>query len=358
MLTSKSELKLLNKLNKLNTLEDFGNAWAGLFTGLDEVLMFDEEEMLSSEIEKELFLPVIRASDPNKNSYATPSKYVIYPYKSEDDKTIVLNLEELKSKFPKGYEYLLKNKDILQKRKDSRKTFKDRSDWYALTRFGRKSVYEQLKIVSPGEVKEHRFSLDSSKSGFSCARVFAITNTEIDLRFLTIILNSSLIKFYIQRNSSAKAGGYFSYSSKVLNSVPLIVENEVSFIEAFKIISSIKQEFDGVVFLFLNYIEKKYSLTKLSNKLQNWQDLDFGAFIKELNKAIKATNKLREKEGQTLVAALTKTDEFEWLDLFEQNKKKAQELQVQIDSIEQQIDTMVYELYGLNKEEIKIVENA
>ncbi len=109
---------------------------------------------------------------------------------------------------------------------------------------------------------------------------------------------------------------------------------------------------------FLRYLTSKFSLIKLSRKLENWQDLDFGEFIKELNKAIKATNKLRDKEGQAPVAVLTKTDEFEWLDLFEQNKKKAQDLQSQINTLEQQIDTMVYELYGLSDEEIRIVENG
>ena len=109
---------------------------------------------------------------------------------------------------------------------------------------------------------------------------------------------------------------------------------------------------------FQQYIFSTLTLVKISRKLENWQDLDFGAFIKELNKAIKATNKVREAEGQTPVASLTKTDEFEWLHLFEQNKKKAQDLQAQTNKIEQQIDAMVYELYGSNRKEIKIIENS
>ena len=92
--------------------------------------------------------------------------------------------------------------------------------------------------------------------------------------------------------------------------------------------------------------------------MENWQKIDSTEFIIELNKAIKTSNKQREKENQKLINILTKTDEFEWLDLFEKNKKKAQELQSQIDSIEQQIDAMAYELYGLSEDEIRIVENG
>lgn len=53
----------------------------------------------------------------------------------------------------------------------------------------------------------------------------------------------------------------------------------------------------------------------------------------------------------------SKEEEFEWLDLFEENKTKAQTLKYQIETTEKAIDAMVYELYGLSEEEIKIVEN-
>ena len=55
---------------------------------------------------------------------------------------------------------------------------------------------------------------------------------------------------------------------------------------------------------------------------------------------------------------LTKKEEFEWMDLFEENKKKALELKAEIDRTYKEIDAMVYELYGLTEEEIKIVENS
>ncbi|APQ18618.1 hypothetical protein [Maribacter hydrothermalis] len=59
-----------------------------------------------------------------------------------------------------------------------------------------------------------------------------------------------------------------------------------------------------------------------------------------------------------IITALTRKDEFGWLDLFEENKQKAQALQTQISQTDTAIDTMVYKLYGLKYEEIKIVENS
>jgi len=113
---------------------------------------------------------------------------------------------------------------------------------------------------------------------------------------------------------------------------------------------------------FQFFFSSQYKLEKLPRKLENWYELKFGEFIKELNKSIKANNKLLEKAAKeagfqaVLVDILTKKDEFEWMSFFEENKKKAQDLQTQINATEREIDQMVYELYGLTEEEIKIVE--
>lgn len=109
---------------------------------------------------------------------------------------------------------------------------------------------------------------------------------------------------------------------------------------------------------FQNYLLSQFPIEKLSKKLQNWHELDFGEFIKELNKAINAANRERRKNEQPEIPTLTKKDEFEWMDLFEDNKKETVALQTQINQLDHQIDQMVYELYGLTEEEIAIVENS
>ena len=76
--------------------------------------------------------------------------------------------------------------------------------------------------------------------------------------------------------------------------------------------------------------------------------MSFVDFIKELNKAIKTA------KG----TPLTKKDEFEWMELFEDNKKKALALKAEIEKTDKEIDQMVYALYGLTEEEIKIICDA
>ncbi len=223
ILKSQNGIDLLKKLEAFPKLQSIGKCWAGLFTGLDKVLMFDSKEIRKIDIETELLLPIIRAQDCEKYLCNKPSKYVIYPYKINNGRTVLLSENELREKFPRGYNYLINNKTLLANRKDSRKNLNDINSWFRLTRFGQKNIFEKPKIVSPGEVKSHKFCIDNSKAGFSCARVFAITidNDKYDLYSIVAILNSSLLKYFIQSKASLKAGGYYSYSSKILNNVPI-----------------------------------------------------------------------------------------------------------------------------------------
>jgi len=46
------------------------------------------------------------------------------------------------------------------------------------------------------------------------------------------------------------------------------------------------------------------------------------------------------------------------MELFEENKKKVLEIKTQIDQTQNEIDRMVYALYGLTEEEVQIVENS
>ena len=147
----------------------------------------------------------------------------------------------------------------------------------------------------------------------------------------------------------------------MLSQLPFVEPNEKTIFSVEETYDKVSQQIKQLVLIkskFIKYVFHKFDKFILSRKLQNWNELEFGDFIKELNKAIKTSNKQRLKDGLQEVPELTKKDEFEWLDLFEENKQKAQTLQTQITQTDKEIDAMVYELYGLTEDEIAIVENS
>ncbi len=55
---------------------------------------------------------------------------------------------------------------------------------------------------------------------------------------------------------------------------------------------------------------------------------------------------------------LSLAEEAEWMAYFNEQKSKAQALQADITRLDRDIDALVYELYGLTEEEIRIVEGG
>lgn len=92
-----------------------------------------------------------------------------------------------------------------------------------------------------------------------------------------------------------------------------------------------------------SFIIGSFVIDKLSNKLQAFYNYDFKTFIAELKK---------EK------VKLSLAEQDEWEEYLESYTKEINELQSQIIATEKEIDQMVYELYGLTEEEIKIVEKS
>ncbi len=64
------------------------------------------------------------------------------------------------------------------------------------------------------------------------------------------------------------------------------------------------------------------------------------------------------KENKIDYTKISLSEEAKWLQYFNEQKVKAQELEKQINHTDKEIDHMVYELYDLTEEEIQIVEES
>jgi len=120
---------------------------------------------------------------------------------------------------------------------------------------------------------------------------------------------------------------------KVEESVKSLVQRNTELVQS---LLSLEEGFNKLLL-------SKFDIEKLSRKLQSWHKLTGKQFLKELKK-----KKVK----------LSLEEEAEWLDYFTQQKAKAGELKTQIAQTDAEIDAMVYELYGLSEEEVRIVEGG
>ena len=231
------------------------------------------------------------------------------------------------------------------------------------------SIYKPLDIYLKEKILVRRIgsSIISTYDDSGKLNVCDVYNLQVkndvkfSLKYISAILNSSIINFYFNVKFKSVKKLFPKIPIQYLKLLPIKgieFEKQMPYINSVDEILNLNSRLNNCISKLKKYLFSQFQIEKLSKKLQNWHELEFGDFIKELNKAIKANNKLRVKESLEEVPALTKKDEFEWLDLFEENKQKAQALQTQINQTDKEIDQMVYELYGLTQEEIEIVENS
>ncbi|MBR7094500.1 MAG: N-6 DNA methylase, partial [Prevotella sp.] len=327
-------------------IDELGNAWYGIVTGADSVFIFEKEDFEKTDIEKDLFLPLLRAQSCGRYCCEKAEKYVLYPYKFEDGETVLLSQSELENKYPNCWKYLMEHKEVLENRKDSRSTFKGRGDWYCLTRFGQKSIFNKDKIVTPGEVKEHKFCIDKSKAGYSGARVFGITidNDNFSLEYILCNLNSTLIRSFLQSTASLKAGGYYSYSSNVLNKIPIkevSLDAQQPFIALADTMLTLNKQLQEKRSRFLRRLSENFEGVKITTTLQTFDQMEFKAFVAELKK-------------QKIKLSLAQQDE--WEDYFNQYVQACRQLSTQIAQTDKEIDLRVYNLYGLTYDEVLTVD--
>ena len=94
---------------------------------------------------------------------------------------------------------------------------------------------------------------------------------------------------------------------------------------------------------FVELLKADFNIQKISSKLEHWTKLNWAEFEKELKKA-KVTLSGEKRE--------------DWFERFNRFKSSSQQLKSEIDQSDKKIDQLVYQLYELTEEEIKIVEGV
>lgn len=249
------------------------------------VICYSKELENEVEIENGLVKPFLMGKDVHRYQPLSPKNVVIFPYLIEDHKAQLMPKTYIRSNYPMGWEYILKNKRGLSQRENGKM---DVDDYYAYIYPKNLVEFERKKIITPDICNKSQMSLDNQGDKYHSTTLYSfVFKTEItdSIQYFTGILNSSLLWFYLKATGSVLRGGFIRYKTEYLNPFP---------------------------------IPCSLSQNPPAQSLQ--KDI-----VSLVDKVLKA--KQSDSEADTL----------NW---------------------EKQIDQIVYELYGLNSEEIKIVEEG
>ncbi len=177
---------------------------------------------------------------------------------------------------------------------------------------------------------------------YSCS----VIDNRIELYYILALLNSSLLTYIVRQKmiTNKQAFPQIMMTDIKLLKVPIPqikIQNAIGDlslkIEGFNNIITNKSK------IFINRVLENFDIVRISKKLESFYNFDFKTFISELKK-------------QKIKLSLTQQDE--WEDYFNLYKTEINQLQDEINQTDKEIDQMVYELYGLTDEEIRIVEES
>ena len=327
-------LILINKLKDnamvLNSLVN-KKIYRGLTTGKNEAFVIDEakkEELISKNIKNaELIKVLATGKEVKRNAFNFLNKYLLFTGFDND----------IPSNYPDIQEELDKFKQDLIKRSDQG------LNYWNLRSCAYYPEMQMPKIIYPRINNQGNFYFDAKGEVFLLDNNFFIASDSIGLLGL---LNSKLVFYYLTNVCTTLQGGFYDFRRDKISTIP--IHNNFNSYEA-KIgkisqdLIQLVQDLELTNSKFYRSLERKFALTELPKKLQDWYLLSYVEFIKELGK-----KKIK----------LSLSEEAEWEIYFTTEAQKATELKTQIAKTDKEIDQMVYQLYDLTEEEISIIENS
>lgn len=301
---------LFKKINSIPVkLEEIADIFVGLQTSADTVYLFKEyhfndkyytivkSSILGKEIkiESDILKPVIRSGNIGRY-WAKKTALILFPYRITDNKAFIIDEDDMRENYPFAWKYLKENKKLLENRENGKFKY---SGWYQLYPKNL-HLWEQAKILVPYMITRLSAFYDLDNSYFVNVTTggFGITINckDINMIYLTGIINSKLMDWYLKKVSTSFHGGYFAANKQYLEQLTI---RKINFSDP-----SDKSRHDLIVKLVDQMLELHKKLAK-------------------------------EKSEQTIKL-----------------------IKNRIEKIDRDIDKIVYELYGLTKKEIEIVEST
>ena len=294
----------------------------------DGIFNLSEEEYNSYNFfnnEKEIIKPFYTTKEVNRYYFNEKNKYwVIYTTSKFKNPQEIIDYPNIKKHLDKF------SKVITSDNKP-----------YGLHRARNEEIFKGEKILSIRKHERPAFSYVTLDTYVN--RTFNIIKTDrVNLKYLLVLLNSKLTKFWLKEKGKMQ-GDIFQVDITPIISIPLIIvsKDQEAFISLSEKMLSLNRELQDLSQKFQRMLLRKFDLEKLSTKLQEWYLLDFSDFIKELKR---------------LKVKLSLSQESEWEEYFLEEKSKAIAVDSEIKNTDKEIDSMVYRLYDLTDEEIKIIE--
>ena len=171
---------------------------------------------------------------------------------------------------------------------------------------------------------------------------FLLSSNSINLKYLVALLNSKLLFWYFKDIGYNLGGKGFRYKKIFIEELPIKFTNITIEKNINAIVDKILNLNKSIVIEtnnFHNFLKKDLKILKISKKIENYSSLNQKDFLVELKK-----QKAQNVNEDNLILKFNHSCEI----IVNLNKE--------IDLLELKLNDIIYDIYGLNNNEIKIIE--
>jgi hypothetical protein len=319
-----------------STLKEIhGPPLRGIVTGLNEAFIVDRathDRLIAADPKSsDLLKPFIRGDNVKRWRVEAEDSFVIFIPKGKID------IEA----YPAVRDWLLPFKPDLEKRATKQQWFELQQAQLAYQR-----KFEAQKIVYVDIANSTPFAFDPGGTYIDCT-LFMISGGDASL---LAFLNSKVAWFQWIGETPIASGGYIRLKQQYIAPTALpdattVDRNRLSAL-ANSCVAAAKRRFEvqtAVRRRLLDLVPAGCP-PKLTRKLEDWWELDFNAFAAEVKRAFRADIPVKER-GQ-------------WESYLAENAAEVRTLSASIEAGEREIDEIVYRLFDLTQEEIKLLEDS
>lgn len=282
---------ILEKIDKKKNFEfdEKKEIIQGIIGAPDKYFIVKDEELKSFNTNEREYLKMLHT---NTGRYSTidTDKYIFYISKNNFDDKDINDFQNIKNHFEP-------NKEDLIKRKISYKT--PNKPYFYLHRERDESFFKDgAKLVWAKRTEGKKFTY-TEKAMYGTANLFFIKSSRVNLKYITALLNSKLMYFYMEERLK-HTGDLLQIDKNQFMKIPLYVPENISEIESLV---------DGII-----------------------------------------------KDKETIVKYNKHFDDLNAIDKIE-IKEAIEKLEIKILDSDKKIDSIVYKLYGLSADEVDLIEN-
>jgi len=377
-----SRVKGVRKLGEISKEIMEGVTFGG--KNSDNIFCINRKTVNQFRLENKLCKRVLKGRDIRRWKLNWKERFLVYPYDSLGNE---IDLRD----YPNALEYLKHFENDLSNRVlDGKNISKWGKKWYSFWRVRNPKVFENVKILCPRISRENNFSLDVEGNFYLTDSAVAIVPKEIDTKYLLGLLNSILLFFFVKNTSPFVQGRYYSYTKTYLEKLPIkIPETPEEKQTANQIIEKVNE------ILELNKKSEKIDIKEIlkgqeTQKLYNIPSVFFSikdnakfksVDIKEDKIFIDSKDYIQMKDKEILefvyvylnsiTEILENAKEIKKLiynikipkssdilkEIINKGRINQKEVNERIKKLEQEINELVYELYGITENEKKIIES-